>query len=149
MLRFVPILIAASLLWADGAAAFGEALEATYSGTRICVGGGRQKVKFSGSMQIDRVGDQYQVMVQDEVGPYDDPPLANWEPLGAKKAGIGFAGLDIPLSEPAGNATRLDVWTGTVSLKGDTVRKVSGQRTIISFQAGASCQAVLRFKARP
>jgi hypothetical protein len=149
MLRFVPILIAASLLWADGAVAFDEVLEATYSGTKVCVGGGRQKVKFSGSMTIHPDGDQYQVLVQDEVGPYDEPPLANWEPLGKQKAGIGFAGLDIPLSEPAGNASRLDVWTGTVSLKGDAVRKVSGQRTIISFQDGASCQAVLRFKARP
>lgn len=144
------IALGAMLLAAAPALGFGEVLDVVYKGTRVCVGADRVKVEFPGTLQIASVGDQFPVTVEDEIDPYPEAPRANWEPLSDKQAGFGFGGFDIPLADPAGTAERIDVWVGTASLhNGTEIKKVTGQRTILSFQAGASCQAVLKFKGKP
>lgn len=132
------------------ALAFGEVIAVTYKGTRVCFGGGAQKVQFQGTLRVDDAGGSFPVTIlDDEIGSYPAPPTANWEPLSAKKAGFGFGGFDIPLSEPAGNTSRIDIWTGTASLQNGTeIKKLKGLRTILSFQKGASCQAVLKFSGK-
>ena len=142
--------LGATLLGAAPALAFGEFLQVTYKGTRVCVDADRVKVEFKGSIEINSDAGQFPVTVEDEIPPYVDPPRANWEPLSEKQAGFGFGGFDIPLSDPAGDARRIDIWVGTASLQNGTeIKNVKGQRTILSFGKGTSCQAVLKFKGKP